>query len=289
MSLLPRPHIEPLVDRDVPWKRLRLGKLPTGIQYRTLSMDPQAGSCTLAVRYEEGFRMPPGLSRSTVEIFVLKGALQVGERECGPGFYFYVPAGVGLPEIGSRKGCEALLMYNDSAPHFEDSDRHASPEAAAGLIQVNSYDDLLWKESTIYPVVEPGCLIKTLRFDLATGAMTFLYDMVPFWWQDNVSFHDCMEEGYHIWGTSWMLQFGELPTGGYFWRPPYINHGPFASAHGCLGFGRVDSFLYNHFHWNVWSTPEENREGARNRLWNEKPTLMEWMRVNGCVAPEAAS
>ena len=38
------------------------------------------------------------------------------------------------------------------------------------------------------------------------------------------AYHDSAEESYHIWGTSWMMQFGELPTGGYFWRPAYINH-----------------------------------------------------------------
>ena len=43
---------------------------------------------------------------------------------------------------------------------------------------------------------------------------------------------DCCEESYHIYGTSWMMQFGNLPTGGYFWRPEYINHGAFASELG---------------------------------------------------------
>jgi len=44
-----------------------------------------------------------------------------------------------------------------------------------------------------------------------------------------------------------MMQFSNLPTGGYFWRPAYINHGAFYSEHGVLGFRRTGGDLYNHF------------------------------------------
>jgi hypothetical protein len=278
-----RPHIEPLMDKDVPWKKLRLPGIPSGQLYRTLSVDPEAGSCTLTVRFEKGFSQPPGFSRGEREIFILKGSLKVGEKVSGPGAYLFVPKGVALPAITSPRGCEALVMYNDAAPDFVDSDASDDGANEAGLIQVQSYDDIHWKESTIFPMVETGCLIKILRYDLPTGAMTFLYNMVPGYWQDNVSFHDCMEEGYHIVGTSWMLQFGDLPDGAYFWRPPYINHGPFASSKGCLGFGRTDGFLFNHFHWNPWTNQEENTAAAHTRDHLQRPALMKWLKVKGCA------
>ena len=85
--------------------------------------------------------------------------------------------------------------------------------------------------------------------------------MTPHFHQDNISYHDCAEEGYHLWGTSWMMQFGNVPTGGYFWRPAYINHGSFASEYGCIALGRTDSKLFNHFHYNPWSTPVQNAGG----------------------------
>jgi hypothetical protein len=90
--------------------------------------------------------------------------------------------------------------------------------------------------------------------------MTFLYCMTPNVYQDNISYHDCAEEGYHPLGTSWMMQLGDVPTGGYFWRPAYINHGAFASEFGCIALGRTDSKLFNHFHYNPWSTPVQNAE-----------------------------
>ena len=84
--------------------------------------------------------------------------------------------------------------------------------------------------------------------------------MTPAFYQDKISYHDCAEESYHLWGTSWMMQFGEVPTGGYFWRPAYINHGAFASEMGCIALGRVDSKLFNHFHYNPWTTQVENQD-----------------------------
>ena len=74
-----------------------------------------------------------------------------------------------------------------------------------------------------------------------------------------------------------MMQFGEVPTGGYFWRPAYINHGAFASELGCIALGRVDSKLFNHFHYNPWSNPVENQERSAARVYQRDPLLYKWM------------
>jgi hypothetical protein len=101
--------------------------------------------------------------------------------------------------------------------------------------------------------------------------------MAPGFSQDNISYHDCAEESYHIWGKSWIMQFGDLPTGGYFWRPPYINHGGFYSEKGIIAIGRTDSSLFNHFHFNPWSEPQENHERAAARLQDRNPELYNWV------------
>jgi hypothetical protein len=77
------------------------------------------------------------------------------------------------------------------------------------------------------------------------------------------------------------MQFGDLPTGGYFYRPPYINHGAFASEHGIVAFGRTDGELYNHFHFHAHSTPAENQERAAARLLHRKPELYKWVVAHG--------
>ena len=98
-----------------------------------------------------------------------------------------------------------------------------------------------------------------------------------------------MEEGYHIWGTSWMMQFGYLPTGGYFWRPPWINHGAFQSDYGCLAIGRTDSQLHNYFHFNPWTTPEENQERAAAQLHRHKPNLYNWIQARTVTTTRTTS
>ena len=172
-------------------------------------------------------------------------------------------------------------MYNDTEPHIEESDQDAGHADRAGLIQVHSYDDLNWEVANLFPAVEPGCMIKLLRMDETSHALSFLYFMNPGFWQDNISYHDCSEEAYHIWGTSWMMQFGDIPTGGYFYRPAWINHGAFASEKGILAFGRTDGELYNHFHFNAYSNIEENQHRAAARLLARKPELFKWVVAHG--------
>ena len=175
------------------------------------------------------------------------------------------------------RGITALMFYNYGEPSFVESDADHALAERDKLIRVNAYDDLQWSSTNFFPATAPGCMVKILKFDERTQAFTFMYCMTPNFWQDNISYHDCAEEAYHIWGTSWMMQFGELPTGGYFWRPPYINHGAFQCKLGTLAIGRTDSQLYNHFHFNPWTTPEENRERAGARMLAWKPELYQWV------------
>jgi hypothetical protein len=275
-----RRHIEPLVDRSVPWKRMSLPGFPPGMRYRMLSLDRDTGACTMSVELSGGYRQPPALSASDLEMLVTRGTLDLGARRLGLGFYAFVPKGVSLPALSTRQGCQILLMYNDGEPSLEESDRDATGADRTRLVQVGSYDGLPWQVPHLFPATASGCLIKVLRMDERTHAMTFLYCMAPGFRQDNISYHDCAEEAYHIWGTSWMMQFGYLPTGGYFWRPPYVNHGAFASEHGCIALGRTDGELYNHFHYHAHSTPEENEERAAARLRLRKPALYRWLMAH---------
>jgi hypothetical protein len=284
---MPRRHIEPFVDRDVPFKRMTLPGFRSGMHYKMLSIDADTGACTMTVQWDGGYSQPPSISSSELEILLLSGSFKLGERICRPGYYTFVPRGVSIPAIETRGGCQLLMMYNHSEPHITESDRDATGAKRTGLVSLQSYDDMPWQVPTLFPATEPGCLIKILHFDERTHAFSFLYTMNAGFWQDNISYHDCAEEAYHIWGTSWMMQFGNLPTGGYFWRPPYINHGAFACEKGTLAFGRTDGELYNHFHFHAHTTPAENQERAAARLLSRKPDLYKWVLSNGHNHPTA--
>ena len=276
-----RPHIEPFVDRTVPFRKMTLPGFGKGMQYKTLSLDTDTGACSLICRFEAGYELPPGMSYTELEMFVLNGSIVLGDQTHAPGTYICLPAGVHLPAMKMPRGATALMYYNHGEPSFVESDADHPLAERSELAIVNAYEQLQWTSAAIYPATAPGCLVKILKYDQRTQGFTFLYCMTPNFWQDNISYHDCCEESYHIWGTSWMMQFGELPTGGYFWRPPYINHGAFACKLGTLALGRTDTQLYNHFHFNPWTTPEENKERVAARIQAWKPELYSWINMKG--------
>lgn len=274
-----RPHIEPFVDRDVPFKKMTLPGFGKGMHYKVLSLDTDTGACSMTVKFESGYKLPPGMSYSEMELFILSGSVTFGDKTYRKGHYFWVPAGVHMPAMESKRGFQALMFYNYGEPSFVESDEDHELARRDQLAIVDSFEGLTWQVANLFPAVAPGCVVKILRYDELTHAFTFLYSMTANFWQDNISYHDCAEEGYHIWGTSWMMQFGNLPTGGYFWRPPWINHGAFQSTYGCLALGRTDSALFNYFHFNPWTTPKENVERAAAKLRREKPELYKWVRT----------
>jgi hypothetical protein len=248
------------------------------MHYKMLSIDEDTGACTMTVKYDAGYKLPPGMSYTEYELIILSGSIKYGDDICVAGYYLRVPAGVHMPAMHVPRGATVMLMYNFAEPSFVESDEDHDLAMRDQLTIVDSYEGMQWMPSSgaIYPAVAPGCLLKILKYDPLTEALSFLYCMTPKFWQDNISYHDCAEEAYHIWGTSWMMQFGELPTGGYFWRPPWINHGAFRSELGILAFGRTDSKLHNYFHFNPWTSPMENRDRAAAQLQRTKPDLFNW-------------
>lgn len=276
-----RPHIEPFVDRDVAFKKMTLPGFPKGMQYKMLSLDNDTGACSMTVLFEPGYKQPPGMSYSEYELFIQSGSINIGSKTWGPGSYVFCPAGIAIEALSSPRGATGLLFYNYGEPSFVESDTDHADAERDRFAMVNSYENMQWTSTNFFPATAPGCLVKILRFDPRTQGFTFLYCMTPNFWQDNISYHDCAEEAYHIWGTSWMMQFGDLPTGGYFYRPPYINHGAFASKLGILAIGRTDTQLYNHFHFNPWTNIDENRERAASRMQQWKPDLYQWVNTKG--------
>ena len=276
-----RPHIEPFCDRDVPFKKMTMKGFGSGMHYKMLSLDTDSGACTMTVQLDAGYSQKPGFSWSELEVLVMEGELQLGNKKVGRGHYVFFPAGYSQPAMSSPKGCLLLMMYNTGEPSLVESDTNHPLCRVDRFHQTDSYNDVAWAAGNITkPSVTSGCMIKLLNFNDRTHALTFLYCMTPHFWQDNISYHDCAEESYHLWGDSWMMQFGTVPTGGYFWRPAYISHGAFASELGCVALGRVDSKLFNHFHYNPWATVDENQQRAAARLSQRDPQLYQWMDSN---------
>ena len=65
-----RPHIEPYVELNEDYKPFRIPGFG-GSDFKTLSLDPDTGACSLKVRFNNGYKRKPGLSYSDMELFVL--------------------------------------------------------------------------------------------------------------------------------------------------------------------------------------------------------------------------
>ncbi len=277
---MPRPHIEPFDERIMDYKRMTLPGFGKGMHYKVLSMDIDSGACSLKVKFEGGYKLPPGMSYSELEMFIVSGSITYGDTNYGEGYYFLIPPGVSMPAMKVSQGAVVIMFYNYGEPSFVASDEDHPLAERYRLSIINSTEDINWMPGNrIVPSVASGCMLKLLKYDLHTEAHTFLFCMTPGFQQDNISYHDCCEEVYHIWGTSWMMQFGDVPTGGYFWRPPYINHGAFYSKHGIIAIGRTDAHLHNYFHFNPWTSPKENADRAAARFRRMKPSLYKWVRA----------
>lgn len=285
-----RPHIEPYVELNEDYKKFNLPAFSSDASYKVLSLDVDSGACSLKMQFNAGFKRKPGVSYSDMEMFILKGLVKVGDELVREGHYFFIPAGYAVPAMESTSGFEALVYYNDAEPSFEESDVSHKLTNTAAYVSHNGYEDLPWASgSVVQPSTATGVFVKILRFDPLTEGFTFLYTISPEFVQDNISYHDCAEESYHIWGTSWMMQFGDLPTGGYFWRPPYINHGSFRSKMGCIALGRTDNKLHNYFHYNPWSNPQENIKRSAAHLYRQRPDLWKWVKTDGHNHPHGPS
>ena len=70
------------------------------------------------------------------------------------------------------------------------------------------------------------------------------------------------------------------PAHGRFFDNPNGTAPGLLFERGILAFGRTDGHLHNHFHYNPWTTPEENAERAAARLHREKPALYQWIATH---------
>jgi hypothetical protein len=115
------------------------------------------------------------------------------------------------------------------------------------------------------PGPDPGLLSKTLRHGEQTGERTFLCSCVRRYDYSKLEYHDCVEESFCIEGEIWMGSSGTMRAGSYFWRPPYVTHGPFYSREGMVALFTTDGPLVNHYVDDPRRTPDENRAEARGQ------------------------
>lgn len=252
-----RGHVELVHAPELPAAKFFPGGWPDGVGVRVLSEDPLTGAMSGVLEVPAGWRRPAGHLLAESEWIVIEGSLRVGERMRGFGYYEFAPAGALMPSWSTESGCRVMFFARDRRPAFVPAPRSAqAPNGTERRIELDT-EAMLWIVSPV-PGPPEGILLKLLRHVESTGEMTFLCSTVPQYDYPALEFHDCVEEVYMIEGDIWLGNSGLMTRGSYFWRPPFITHGPFYSRTGSLMLGWVPSTLVNHVPVNASSTPDEN-------------------------------
>lgn len=231
-----RPHIEFVQSQVIPFESWRYDGVRTGTLCRILGHDSETGACSTVMRYPVGWRYDESFVLGVdEEIFVLEGALTINGQTYGKHCYGHLPGGYLRRGMTSTAGAVVLTFFSGEplAKNLSEStwDQRRTVECLdtrmlAGIAgkrqHMNSGD---WDPS--------GTVHKTLYVDPDSGERTWLIGMMPYWSSNKAEIHPVVEEEFAILGDI-CFPLGTMRAGGYFWRPPGIAHGPFASWGGAL-------------------------------------------------------
>lgn len=162
-----------------------------------------------------------GAPGRSMEIFVLKGELNVADIRLGPRGYAFLPAGSLGFNLTSSAGAQILYFLNDT-----------DPESIIRSPIIIDSDLLRWA-----PTATSGVSVKELRFDPGNGSKTWLQRIsagasLP--WE----YSTALREGYLMSGDFRQSECvngealtGQYMAGGYFYRPAHsISGGPESMA-----------------------------------------------------------
>ncbi|MCC5794020.1 MAG: DUF4437 domain-containing protein [Chromatiales bacterium] len=243
-----RDHVEFLQSQQIPWQPCPWQYPGPGSEIKLLSLDRENGACSYLARLRPGWRQPAGALSATEELFVLEGSLQLGEHSLGPDFYTRVPAGAARPSAHSDQGA-LLLGFLDATP------RQADVVAGLAARLIDTFQTPWGHEGMDPAYADLGMRWKILHHDedsLDTSMLVLTPSQLgPPGLRGPQERHDCIEEAFLISGD-FLSPLGPMHAGGYFWRPPQVLHGPYASRHGNVCFIRTLGDLLE----NNWSTHE---------------------------------
>jgi hypothetical protein len=239
-----RPHIEFVNTEDVQGEALQDGPW-FGAFRRILSEDDQTGATTAI--YDTHALWDADLSAETglLEVLVVEGDVIAHGVRVGRGGYVRAEDAAqlqGLQSLGSAR----LLVLHD--PSFE------APGGARPVAVVDT-ERLPYQHPGLGGPA--GITVKMLNADLSRGPLTLLAANVARY-GSGPEFHSCPEELYVL-GGDVTGRYGTMIEGSYFWRPEFINHGPYWSETGLLCLLRGHGDLYAYWHDDADATPEQNR------------------------------
>lgn len=221
-----RPHIEFIHGWEVEPSPAPDGPF-SGVHWRILSEDDETGAATALVTLAPGWATDIGGCHRRMEILILRGRLRSGAATVTEGSYLDVPALARSVVLQAQAAAQALIMIEEAASERERDDE---------LRVIDSHEVALELPG---PNVPPGLAIKRLRVDPQRGDWTWIGAGAPEYLEHRAEVHPTVEEGFVLRGDVLLGERGEMGPGDYFWRPPYVRHGPIYCRSGRLIFFRT--------------------------------------------------
>jgi hypothetical protein len=221
-----RPHIEFIESHEVPVEPVETAPL-AGTMRRLLSEDDETGASTAIVTFPAGWRGDLAGNRP-IELFGLRGTLDLDGRRLGPGCYAYVEPATARRTLTAAEAADVLVMI--------EPEQEPSSEASPSVIDITQGR---WQPPGLDADVPPGILIKLLRVDPVARDWTWVASTVPGWEEQRAEVHPTVEECLMLRGDVLLGERGVMTAGSYFWRPPMVHHGPMFTRNGGLFFFRT--------------------------------------------------
>jgi len=219
-----RPHVEFVQSFALAPDRVPAGPF-AGLERRLLSEDDDTGASTSLISVPPRSGIDLDGRDGPCELFFLAGEGKLAGRAVRAGTYAYVPGQMPVGPLATDSEAFVLVMTEPVG-------------SAGGELSVLDTEQLRWEDRTI-AAVPPGLTIKRLRVDAETGERTWLAACVPGWCEDRAEIHPTVEEAFLVRGDTLLGDRGEMSAGCYFWRPPFVRHGPMTTRDGCLVFFRT--------------------------------------------------
>ena len=233
-----RPHVEFVQSQVLPFSQGLYGGSRPDVEMRILSIDNEGGDASTMIRWPAGWERPePEHLDCDEEFLVLEGSLEINGKLYRKHDYAHLPRGYLRTSQRSANGAVTISFFS-SEPHAIQSESAGNGFDAARLVEhietrtFKTMTDVA--ESFDTPDWDPtGTFHKLLYQDPYTGERTWMIGMAPHWHTDLCEIHPVVEEEFSILGDL-CFPGGVFRDGGYFWRPPGIQHGPFATWGGTL-------------------------------------------------------
>jgi hypothetical protein len=197
------------------------------------------GASTVKVLLPSQFEIPAGRFTADLEIFVLSGAIQMGDWKLGKDSYSFIPAGVRVGPWKTLNGeaAEILWMANGNL-QYQDAENHPNARMRDFIPALDS-KLLSWGRTDTTQFFESSK--KWLR-KAANGGGTWLLAILPHYDGRQAMIQSYNEEAYCLAGYCDIGNYRFL-KGHYGYVPSFTTSLRHISEDGCLFFIRVDRDL----------------------------------------------